>query len=198
MTITTDRSTTAGPTRRIDDVELPAAGDWRVDPGHTAVEFVGRHFLLTRIRGRFTDVEGVVHIAEDPSESYVTVTARTASVESGSKVRDDHLRSPDWFDVDRFAELTFVSRPGFLVDGNRGVVTGDLTLVGVTRAIELHVEYVGFAEDPWGHEKAVFRAWAEVDRRDWGLGWNAVGPTGRLVVGDQVRIEIEAETIRES
>jgi polyisoprenoid-binding protein YceI len=187
---------TQAPVRRINDAELPSPGDWHIDPGHAAVEFVGRHFLLTRVRGRFTDVDGVVHIAEDPSESSVRMTARTASVESGSKVRDDHLRSPDWFDSERFPELTFTSHPGFVVDGNLATITGDLTIARVTRPVDLHVEYVGFAEDPWGNERAVFRAWADVDRTDWGLTWNAVGPTGRLVVGSRVRIEIEVETIR--
>ena len=187
---------TTSPVRTIDDVELPAAGTWRIDPGHAAVEFIGRHFLLTRIRGRFTDVEGVVHIAEDPTESYVTVTARTASVESGSEVRDAHLRSSDWFDVERFPELTFRSRAGFALDGNQATIVGDLELVGITKPVELHVEYVGYAEDPWGHQKSVFRAWAVVDRRDWNLTWNAVGPTGRLVVGDTIRLEIEVETVR--
>ena len=123
------------------------------------------------------------------------------AIESGSKVRDDHLRSPDWFDVERHPELTFRltfrRHPGFSLDGNRATISGDVTLVGITRPVELDVEYVGFAEDPWGHEKAVFRAWAEADRRDWGLTWNAVGPAGRLVVADAVRLEIEVETLRE-
>ena len=202
MTDTTHATTTttavAVPTRRVDDVELPAPGTWRIDPGHAAVEFVGRHFMLTRIRGRFTDVSGAVHIADDPAQSYVEVSARTASVESGSKVRDDHLRSSDWFDVERHPELTFRSHPGFVLDGDQATITGDLTLVGITRPVTLRVEYVGFAEDPWGHEKAVFRAWAEVNRKDWGLTWNAVGPAGRLVVADQVRLEIEVETVRDA
>lgn len=113
------------------------------------------------MRGRFNDVEGVVHVADDPTESHVEVTVRTASVDSGSQVRD--LRSPDWFDVERFPGMTFRSRPGFACDGDRATIVGDLTLVGITRPVELHVEYVGFAADPWGHEKAVFRAWAEVE-----------------------------------
>lgn len=193
----TTSTVSPSPTRTIDGLELPAAGRWRIDPGHAFVEFVGRHFLLTRVRGRFNDVEGVVHVADDPTESYVEVTVRTASVDSGSQVRDDHLRSPDWFDVERFPEMTFRSRPGFACDGDRATIVGDLTLVGITRPVELHVEYVGFVADPWGHEKAVFRAWAEVDRLDWGLRWNAVGPTGRLVVAREVRLEIEVETVRE-
>jgi polyisoprenoid-binding protein YceI len=198
MTSTHAPARAAAPTRTVDDVVLPAAGTWRIDPGHAFVEFIGRHFVLTRVRGRFNDVEGVVVIGEDPSDSYVDVRIRAATVDSGSTVRDDHFRSADWFDVERFPDITFRSRTGFDLDGDRAVVTGDLTIVGVTRPVDLNVEYVGFAEDPWGHQKAVFRAWAEVDRSDWGLDWNAVGPAGRLVVAQRVRIEIDVETIRES
>jgi polyisoprenoid-binding protein YceI len=180
--------------RTVAGTEVPLAGDWEVDPGHAEVAFVGRHFMMTKVRGRFTDVAGVVRIADDPADSAVEVTIGMASVSSGSADRDDHLRSPDFFDVDRHPTATFRSTQVAWA-GTRATVDGDLTIVGVTRPVVLEVEYLGAVGDPWGGRRAVFSAWTEVNREDWGLTWNMALEAGGVMVSKKIRIEIEVETV---
>src|SRR5439155_25984170 len=124
------------------------AGPCSIDPGHTELAFLGRHCGLTKIRGRFTGVDGTVQVAADPTESTIEVTIDMASVESGSADRDNHLRSPDFFDVDNHPTARFRSI-SVSFDGTRGTVTGDLTIKGITQPAVLEVEYLGYARDPW-------------------------------------------------
>jgi polyisoprenoid-binding protein YceI len=183
-------------TRHLQGTELPSAGTWVLDPGHTSVEFVGRHFMLTKVRGRFTSVAGSLVIGEDPTASSLDVTIDMASVSSGSQDRDDHLRSTDLFDVDRFPTATFRSTRVRWDGGAGAAVDGELTIVGVTRPVTLDVAFVGAAVDPSGNEKAVFSASAELDREDFGLTWNMVLESGGLLVSKKVRLEIETELVR--
>jgi len=182
--------------RTIDGVELPAAGVWAIDPGHAEVAFIGRHFGLTKIRGRFTDVTGTVTIADDIAQSTVVVEIAMASVDSGNETRDDHLRSDDLFDVTNHPSATFVSTD-VTIEGSAGQVTGDLTIKGTTRSVTLDVEYLGHATDPWSNERAVFSASTTIDREDWGLNWNMILDTGGLLVSKQIRLEIDFELIRQ-
>jgi polyisoprenoid-binding protein YceI len=182
--------------RTIAGVELPATGSWIVDATHAEVAFVGRHFGLTKVRGRFTGIDGHVTIGDDPADSGVEVTIDMASVESGSQVRDDHLRSADLFDVEHHPTATFRSS-GLQMDGVNAVLDGELTIKGVTNPVRLDVEYLGHALDPWGDERAVFSARATIDREDWGLTWNMVLEAGGLLVSKEIRIEIEVELIRQ-
>ena len=152
--------------------------------------------MLTKVRGRFTDVAGEVRIAEDPADSHVSVRIGMASVSSGAPDRDDHLRSADFFDVERFPEATFESS-AVRWQGRRAVVVGDLTIVGVSRPVELSVELVGTTVDPWGGQRAIYSAWTEVDREDWGLTWNMALEAGGLLVSKKIRIELEVETVRQ-
>jgi polyisoprenoid-binding protein YceI len=186
--------TTLSATRERAGVTLPVAGDWTIDPGHSDVGFVGRHFMLTKVRGRFTDVSGVVHIAEEPNDSRLDVVIGMASVFSGDDTRDTHLRSAELFDVEQFPEATFRSVE---VDwrGSRGTVHGDLTIHGVTRRIPLDVVFSGHARDPWGGDRAVFSARAQVNRDDFGVTWNMVLEAGGLLVSKEITLEIEVETI---
>jgi polyisoprenoid-binding protein YceI len=184
------------PTQTIDGVELPATGTWTIDPGHAEVGFVGRHFGLTKIRGRFTGVQGAVRVAPEPTESTVEVIIDMASVESGSADRDNHLRSSDFFDVDSHPTALFRST-SVTVDGTRATVVGELTVKGVTRPLVLDVGYLGYARDPWDNDRVVFSATATVDREDWGLTWNMVLDSGGLLVSKQIRLEIEVELIRQ-
>jgi polyisoprenoid-binding protein YceI len=184
-------------TRTLGGVTVPATGSWRIDPGHTSVEFVGRHFLLTKVRGRFVTVAGSVVIADDPADSTVSVAIDMASVASGSEERDAHLRSADFFDVEQHPTATFESTS---VDwrgdrGDRAVVHGALTIVGVTRDVDLDVRFVGGTPDPWGNLRAVFSASAELDREDWGLTWNMPLEAGGLLVSKRIELEIESELI---
>lgn len=187
---------TSSALRVVNGVSLPAAGTWVVDPGHADVAFTGRHFMITKVRGRFTDVRGEVRIAEDPRESRVDVVIGMASVSSGDSTRDDHLRSADLFDVETFPEATFRT-VSVAWTGRQGVVTGDLTIHGVTRRVDLAVEYEGYARDPWGGERAVFSASTKINREDFGLTWNMVLETGGLLVSKEIAIDIALETVLE-
>lgn len=172
-----------------------APGPWVIDPGHADVSFVGRHFGLTKVRGRFTGVTGTVQIAEPLENSSIDVTIDMATVESGSTARDDHLRSEDLFDVAAHPTATFRST-NIEYDGATGTVTGDLTITGVTHPVVLDVEHLGQVRDPWDNDRAVFSASTRLDREDWGLTWNMVLEAGGLVVSKEITVEIDLELIR--
>ncbi|HKA84974.1 MAG TPA: YceI family protein [Acidimicrobiales bacterium] len=182
-------------TRSLDGVDLPASGVWEIDPSHAEVAFIGRHFMLTKVRGRFTGVSGAIALADDLTESALEVEIDTGSVSSGDQTRDDHLRSADFFDVENHPRATFRST-SVTRTGNAGTVTGDLTIKGVTRPITLQVEYLGHVQDPWGGHRAVFSARGTLNREDWGLTWNMVLDNGGLVVSKEIRLEIEVEAVR--
>jgi polyisoprenoid-binding protein YceI len=181
-------------TRIADGAELPAPGRWLIDPGHTQLAFIGRHFMLTKIRGRFTGLSGVIQVAELPGDSMAEVTIDMASVESGNEARDEHLRSADFFDVANHPTATFSARASGW-QGARGALAGELALRGVTRPVILQAEYLGYAADPWGGHRAVFTAAGTIDREEWGLTWNLPLDGGGLVVSNQIRIEIELEAV---
>ena len=181
-------------TRIADGAELPAPGRWQIDPGHTELAFIGRHFMLNKVRGRFTGLSGVIEVAEAPGDSTADVTIEMASVTSGNEARDEHLRSADFFDVAHYPTATFLARASGW-QGARGVLAGELTLRGVTRPVTLQAEYLGYAADPWGGHRAVFSAAGTIDREDWGLTWNLPLDGGGLVVSKEIRIEIEIEAV---
>ena len=181
-------------TRLVGGSELPVPGRWQIDPGHTELAFIGRHFMLTRVRGRFTGVTGLIQVAEEPGDSTAEITIDMASVDSGSQARDDHLRSADFFDAARHPTATFSARASGW-QGTKGVLAGELTLRGVTRPVTLRAEYLGHAADPWGGHRAVFTAAGTINREDWGLTWNLPLDGGGLVVSSQIRIEIELEAV---
>ena len=183
-------------TRNVDGTEVPVVGSWAIDPGHAEVAFIGRHFMLTKVRGRFTDIVGTVVIADDPADSSVDVTINMASVESGSDDRDNHLRSSDFFDVENHPEGRFRST-SVTLNGDTTRVSGELTLVGITRPVVLDVLYVGSTVDPWGGHRAIYSASTEINREDWGLTWNVALEAGGLLVSKKIRIELEVETVRQ-
>lgn len=174
---------------------LPAAGDWELDASHSHVEFVVRH-VMSKVRGRFTDFSGVIHVGEQPEDSQVEAVIQAASVDTHHADRDQHLRSPDFFDVERFPTITFRStrvEPG---EGGRFHLVGDLTIRNVTREVTLEAEYHGVGPDPWGGQRTGFSASTEVDREDFGLLWNLAIDTGGFVLGHKVRLELEVEAVR--
>ena len=183
-------------TRIVDGVELPPVGRWKIDPTHSTVEFIGRHLMVSKVRGRFTDVDGAIHITDDPRESSVEVVIATDSLDSRDPQRDAHLRSDELFAVDQFPTITF--RSTSVRHDDRGwTVTGDLTIRDVTRPVVLDVDYAGAVTDPWGGQRAGFSATTEVDREDWGLTWNMALEAGGLLVSKRIRIEIEIEAVLE-
>jgi len=183
-------------TRTLAGVNLPAAGLWNIDPSHAEVAFVGRHFGLTKVRGRFVGVAGSVVVADEPASSSVDVTIDMASVSSGDAGRDDHLRSADFFDVAEHPTATFRST-GVDVSGATATMRGDLTIKGISKEVELDVDYLGHAADPWGNERAVFSARGRINREDWGLTWNMLLEAGGLLVSKEITLEIEVELIRQ-
>lgn len=150
--------------------------------------------MLTKVRGRFVDVAGSITVADDPADSHVEVTIAMASVNSGDQSRDDHLRSEDFFDVDRWPEARFVST-SVVWAGTSGEVTGNLTIKEVTRPVVLAVEYLGHVVDPWDNHRAVFTATSTIDREDWDLTWNLPLANGGLVVSKGIDLELQVETI---
>jgi polyisoprenoid-binding protein YceI len=192
MSDTTTRE--LSPTRTVDGHVLPAPGAWEIDPGHTDVAFIGRHFMVTKVRGRFTDVTGTVVIAPHLDDSTVDVTIQMASVASGSEVRDTHIRSSELFDVEQFPTATFRSTSVDWV-GTSGVIHGDLTIHGVTRNVPLAVTFEGHVSDPWGGDRAIFSARTKVNREDFGISWNVALEAGGLLVSKDIQIEIELETV---
>jgi len=180
--------------RIADGAELPAPGRWQIDPGHTELAFIGRHFMLTKVRGRFTGLSGVIEVAEAPGDSTLAVTIDMASVESGNDARDEHLRSSDFFDVTHHPTATFSARVAGW-QGTRGELAGELTIRGVTRPVTVQAEYLGYTADPWGGHRAVFTAAGTIDREDWGLTWNQALAGGGLLVSKEIRIEIELEAV---
>ncbi len=170
------------------------AGTWEIDPVHSLVEFTARHLMVSKVRGRFTRFGGTVTVPDDPFASSVTATIEIASVDTGSEDRDKHLRSPDFFDVDRFPTMEFAShsvRP----EGDAYVLTGNLSLHGVTRAVDLHLELNGVSADPWGGTRVGFSATTELNRRDFGIDIKLPLDGGGVVVGDKVRVELEIQAV---
>ncbi len=187
-------TTSTAPTRTHDGQVIPSAGVWEIDPGHTDLAFTGRHFMVTKVRGRFTGVSGRVVVAHDMADSSVEVDIDMASVESGSQVRDDHIRSADLFDVENHPTAHFSSKSVECL-GDRGTVNGDLTIHGVTRRVPLDVVFEGHVRDPWGGDRAVFSARTRVNREDFGITWNQALEAGGLLVSREVQIDINLETV---
>jgi len=168
---------------------------WTLDPAHTQVGFEVKHMVFATVRGHFTAVEGTLVIAPEHQESTASVTIGAASIDTGQAQRDEHLRSPDFFDVDRFPHLVFEGKGPLREDG-RLLLVGRLTLRDVTRRVELEVEELGRGVDPWGNERIGFAATTTIDRRDYGLTWNQALETGGILVGNEIRIVIEAQAVR--
>ena len=170
-------------------------GTWAVDAAHSDVAFVARHLMVTKVRGRFTDVSGTVTVAEDFGASSVSAAAVVASVDTGNADRDAHLRSADFFDVEVNKEMTFAST-GVKQDGDEFVMLGDLTIKGVTKTVTFDLDFSGVATDPWGNTKAGFTATTAINRSDWGLTWNAAIEGGGVLVSDKIAITLEIKLLK--
>jgi polyisoprenoid-binding protein YceI len=183
--------------RTVDGAEVPASGHYGIDASHSHVGFSVRHVMVSRTKGRFADVRGEVVIGEDPLESSVEVEIDAASIDTRDEKRDEHLRSADFLDAGQHPVLTYRSSRVVPAGRGRWVVEGELTVRGVTRSVPLQVTFEGGAQDPWGGQRIGFTAAAELDREDFGLTWNQALETGGVLVGKTVRIEIEAEAVRQ-
>ena len=170
---------------------------WNIDTAHTGISFSVRHMVVSKVRGRFAKYSGALRIDEDDmTRSGVEVTIDAASLDTGVPDRDTHLRSPDFFDVEKFPELRFRSKRIEKVENARYRLVGDLTIRDVTREVSLDFEYGGRAKDPWGNERIGFVAKTFLDRKDSGLAWNQMLEAGGVVLGDRVDIDIDIEAVR--
>lgn len=181
--------------RTHDDRLVPVAGVYEIDGAHTSVEFVGRHLMITKVRGRFSDVRGKITIADEPENSHVEVEIGAASLSSGNDDRDNHLKSADFFDVDQYPTITFRSTAVKARRDNTWEVDGELTVRGVSRPVTLQVDFDGADVSPFGDERIGFSAATDISREDFGLTWNMALETGGLLVGKTARIELSVQAI---
>ena len=173
---------------------LPAPGTWTIDSSHSSVEFIVRHLMVAKVRGRFSEFSGTIHVGDSPETSSVEVAISPASITTGDPQRDGHLQSADFFDVEQYPTIGFAST-GVRSVGERYAVDGNLTVHGVSRPVTLDLEYQGSITDPFGNDKAVFSASTEVDREDWGLTWNQALEAGGWLVGKEIKLKIEVEAV---
>jgi polyisoprenoid-binding protein YceI len=175
------------------------ATTYTIDGSHTQVGFKIKHLAISNVAGSFTDVKGsFTYDPSNPKASKAEATIAVASINTQQTKRDDHLRSPDFFNAAQFPEMRFVSREVTDVQGDSFKVAGDLTIHGVTKPVVLDVTYSGAAKDPGGNERAGFSATTKINRKDFGLNWNKLLETGALIVGDEVTINLEVEGIKQN
>jgi polyisoprenoid-binding protein YceI len=169
-------------------------GTWTIDPVHSEVGFSVRHMMVSKVRGKFNVFSGDVVTGESPLDSSVTATIDLSSIDTGNADRDNHIRSGDFFEVDKHKTMTFRST-GVRQDGEDYVLDGELTLKTVTKPISLRLELGGFGLDPYGGTRAGFTAIGQIKRSDFGVDFNAVLETGGVVVGDKVDVHLEIEAV---
>jgi polyisoprenoid-binding protein YceI len=214
-------------TRNWEGITIPAPGTYLLDQAHKRIGFLARHMMVSPVRGEFGEGTARITVADDPLDSSVTATIWAASVTTGNPERDAHLSSPDFLDVERYPTLEYRStgikwqghddpifywarlrsyrvgrRDGVIPQvarmAGRFLLTGDLTVKGITRQVDLQVEFGGARRDPYGQDIFGFSASAEIDREDFGLVWNVLLESGGVLVGKNVRIELAGEAIRQS
>ncbi|HEY2792705.1 MAG TPA: YceI family protein [Micromonosporaceae bacterium] len=183
-------------TRQINGLDVPTAGTFTLDPAHTRVGFVARHLMVSKVRGSFTKVSGEIVVAENPAESTVHVSLDVESITTGVEQRDGHLRSGDFFELEKHPTIEFNSTGVTLGSGNEFTLNGTLTIKDTTLPVSLDGEFEGIVTSPYGKEVFGFSASTEIDREDWGITYNMALETGGVMISKNVKIEIEGEAIR--
>ncbi|KFA92400.1 YceI family protein [Archangium violaceum] len=174
-----------------------ANATWNIDTTHSGIHFSVRHMVISKVRGSFRKFSGSVSLDEqDPTASSVSVRIDTASIDTGVQQRDDHLRSPDFFDAEKFPVISFESTKVEKSPDSGLRVTGKLTIRDITREVVLEAEQLGVGKDPWGNIKAAFEAKTSIDRRDFGLKWNQALETGGVLVGEKIEIALEIQAVK--
>ena len=172
---------------------------WTIDASHSQIQFSVRHMMISNVRGRFENFGGTVELDENNIESSkVNVTVDIATINTRDAQRDGHLRSADFFDIEKYPHMIFVSKKVTKTDGNHALILGDLTIHGVTKEATLKVEFNGQAKSPWGTTSAGFTAETKINRKDWGLGWNKALETGGVLVGEEITINIDLELVQQA
>jgi polyisoprenoid-binding protein YceI len=177
--------------------ELPPPGPWTVDPAHSSVAAIAQHLGISSVRGRFTDFTAAIEIApDDVTKSRVEAVIRAASIDTGNTMRDDHMRSPDFLDVATYPLIEYAGTGATPQGGDRWTVDGELTLRGTTRPVPLDLTYLGTGPDPWGGQRAAFRATTELHRKDFAIDWNQPIATGAVLVGWVLKVVLDIEAVQ--
>ncbi|KAA0234598.1 MAG: Protein YceI [Acidimicrobiales bacterium] len=175
-----------------------ATGTYEIDPSHSRIGFVARHAMVTKVRGSFNDFEGSGYFdAENPAASYLRISIEAASIDTRNSDRDDHLRSNDFFDMATYPTISFVSTAVEANGDDEYKVTGDLTIKGVTKPVTVDFEFTGTAVDPYGNQRIGFEGKTVLNRKDWGVNWNAALEAGGVLVSEKVTLELEVSAIRQ-
>ena len=174
-------------------------GEYTLDPAHSTIGFVARHAMVTNVKGSFKDFTGTLHLdGSDPSKSTASIDVKMDSIETGSADRDNHLKSSDFFRIDEHPTMTFRSTRAEALGGDEYRITGDLTILGTTKAISIDLEFNGTAKDPFGIERVGFEGKAEILRSEWGLTWNAALETGGVLVSDKIKLVFDISAIKQA
>ena len=179
--------------RTVNGVEYPAVGTYAIDTSHTRLGFAVRHMAVSKVRGDFKEFSGTLELAEDPTQSKISVTIQAGSVDTHDENRDNHLRTNDFFDVENHPTWTFTSTAIRPVTGSEWKVDGDLTIRGVTKPVTLDATLEGVVKDPYGMHRVGFSATTSIEREDFGVSFNGVMEAGGVVVGKKVDIDLEVE-----
>jgi len=172
-------------------------GTYTVDPTHSRIGFVARHAMVTKVRGSFNEFAGTGHFdAQRPSRSHLQLRIQASSIDTRNADRDGHLRSNDFFDMETYPEISFASTAVEQLDPENYRVTGDLTIKGVTKPVTVDFEYTGSATDPFGNQRIGLEGKTTVNRKDWGVNWNAALEAGGVLVSEKITLEFEVSAIR--
>ena len=177
--------------------QVPPPGTWQIDTAHSSVVAVAKHMMVAKTRGHFGSFSGTVHVGETPQDSWVEATIDAASIDTGVEMRDDHLRSADFLDVETYPTINFRSTTLEVTGEDAFRLHGDLTIRGVTQPVILHVEYQGMVGDPRGN-RAGFSATGEIDREAFGMTWNKAIESGGVLVGRRLKVELEIEAVHQA
>lgn len=171
-----------------------ATTKWAIDPAHSEIGFKVKHMMFTNVSGNFEKFDASIETeGDDFSTAKFDFSGETSSITTGNADRDNHLKSADFFDAEQFSNLTFKSTSFDKISEGEYKLTGDLTLHGITKPVKLDVEFGGLAKDPWGNTKTGLSATGKINRKDWGLNWNSALETGGVLVGEEVKLNIELQ-----
>ena len=172
-------------------------GTWEIDPPHSTIGFVARHAMVAKVRGGFSEFTGSLTLdGADPAKSSASLTIVASSFSTNNPERDAHVKSADFLDVEQFPTLTFTSTAVTQKDDDEFIVTGDLTIHGVTKPVDVKFELQGTSQDPWGGTRIGFEGKAEISRKEFGLVWNVALETGGVLVGDTIKLELDVEAVK--
>ena len=182
-------------TRTWQGLEIPPAGTYDIDPAHTDIEIIARHMMIAKVRGRFEEFSGQVVVGEDPTDSSFEVDIRAASINTSEEQRDAHLRSGDFLDVEQYPSITVTGANPQHVEGQGFRITADLTIRDVTRPVHIDVTLEGVTKDPWGGTRAIYSGAFAINREEFGVTWNQALETGGVMVGPELKAEMEVQTV---